>query len=67
MIEIRVNSELKNVDASRRLQELLSDWGFDSRKVAVAINEDFVPRSAYADIRLEANDRVDVVAPVQGG
>ncbi|MFT5033876.1 MAG: sulfur carrier protein [Bermanella sp.] len=67
MIQISVNSAPKTVDVSHNLTELLAVWGFDSGKVAVAINEDFVPRSAYAHTSLKAEDRVDVVAPVQGG
>ncbi len=67
MIEVRVNSELKQVDAGKSLAALLADWGFDSGKVAVAINEDFVPRSIYASTQLKAADRVDIVSPVQGG
>ncbi len=67
MIEVRVNSELKQVDAGKSLAALLADWGFDSGKVAVAINEDFVPRSIYASTLLKAADRVDIVSPVQGG
>ena len=67
MIQVSVNSDMKQVDEALPLSELLSDWGFDCQKVAVAVNEDFVPRSAYAATCLQENDRVDVVAPVQGG
>jgi sulfur carrier protein len=42
-------------------------WGFDSAKVAIAVNEDFVPRSQYESYCLENGDQVDVLAPVQGG
>ena len=67
MIEVSVNSESKQIDSGKSLAELLGDWGFECQRVAVAINEDFVPRSTYADVSLKAGDRVDVVAPVQGG
>jgi sulfur carrier protein len=42
-------------------------WGFDAAKVAIAVNEDFVPRSQYESYCLENGDQVDVLAPVQGG
>lgn len=67
MIEVSVNNESKQIDNDKSLAELLGDWGFECQRVAVAINEDFVPRSTYADVSLKAGDRVDVVAPVQGG
>jgi len=34
---------------------------------AVAVNREFVPRSAYATHPLHADDRVEVIRPVTGG
>ncbi|MDO4694827.1 MAG: sulfur carrier protein ThiS [Eikenella sp.] len=34
---------------------------------AVALNTEFVPRSAYAHTLLKDGDRVDIVRPVVGG
>ncbi|MDM0013436.1 sulfur carrier protein ThiS [Variovorax sp. J22P168] len=34
---------------------------------AVAINREFVPRSGYADRRLQTDDRIEVIRPVTGG
>ena len=34
---------------------------------AVAVNREFVPRSAYATHPLQADDRVEVIRPVTGG
>ena len=67
MIEVSVNSQPRQIEHQRDLAQLLTEWGYDAAKVAVAINEDFVPRSHYADTHLKAADRVDVVSPVQGG
>jgi sulfur carrier protein len=67
MILISLNNERRECDADRALAEHLPEWGFDSKKIAVAINGDFVPRSQYVSLRLQAGDQVDVLAPVQGG
>ncbi|WP_269618591.1 sulfur carrier protein ThiS [Zhongshania sp. BJYM1] len=67
MITVSVNNESKDCSSSQSLSELLSQWGFESGKVAVAVNEDFVPRSKYDSCRLKNGDKVDVLAPVQGG
>ena len=67
MIDISVNNELKCVEVEKPLAELLAEWGFECQRVAVAVNEDFVPRSSYGSVCLNAGDRIDVVAPVQGG
>ena len=34
---------------------------------AVAVNREFVPRSAYASRALQPDDRVEVIRPVTGG
>jgi len=34
---------------------------------AVAVNREFVPRSAYATRTLQPDDRVEVIRPVTGG
>lgn len=34
---------------------------------AAAINLQFVPKSHYAQQLLQANDRIDIIAPVTGG
>ncbi len=34
---------------------------------AVAVNREFVPRSAYATRALQPGDRVEVIRPVTGG
>ena len=67
MISISVNNERRECEASLALAELLPAWGFECEKIAVAINGDFVPRSRYGSLHLNAGDQVDVLAPVQGG
>ena len=34
---------------------------------AVAVNREFVPRSAYAGRALQPDDRIEVIRPVTGG
>ncbi|AEG32354.1 sulfur carrier protein ThiS [Thiomicrospira cyclica] len=34
---------------------------------ALALNENFVPKSQYADTPIAENDRIEIVAPMQGG
>ncbi|MGH9102687.1 MAG: sulfur carrier protein ThiS [Acidimicrobiales bacterium] len=41
--------------------------GVRARGMAVAVNEELVPRSAWHARLLSEDDRVDVLAPAQGG
>lgn len=48
------------------LAMLLDECGLSGR-VATAVNEQFVPVSLRDDYQLQEGDRVEVVAPMQGG
>jgi sulfur carrier protein len=55
------------VTEARTLDELLAGQGFAPMAVATAVNGEFVPRGARAATLLAAGDKVEVVAPRQGG
>jgi sulfur carrier protein len=61
-----VNGEARDVGA-RSLAGLLDELGYGGQKVATAVNGEFVPERARADVRLAADDEVEIVAPRQGG
>ena len=65
-IAILVNGERTETFAVS-LSELLAQLGFDQNQVATALNGDFVPRQARAETGLAADDKVEIVAPRQGG
>jgi sulfur carrier protein len=65
-ITILVNGEAAETRAAT-LAELVAERGFAEGAVATALNGEFVPRSARADTRLAPDDRVEIVAPRQGG
>jgi sulfur carrier protein len=49
------------------LAELVTELGFSGDQVATALNGDFVPRQARATTGLAAGDKIEIVAPRQGG
>lgn len=52
--------------AADTLDALLEECGFSGR-VATAVNEDFVPAGLRATQTLTEGDRIEVLAPMQGG
>jgi len=46
---------------------LLEQQGFAGKKIAVAINGQFIPKSSYDDHIINNNDDIEIVAPMQGG
>ncbi len=67
MIQVSVNNEIKSIATATLLRDALQDWGYGDSKIAVAINQEFVPRSTYAERALSNNDQIDIVRPVGGG
>ena len=63
---LEVNGERREI-AAASLDEALEELGFAGRVVATAVNEDFVPMTARGTIRLSEGDRIEIVAPMQGG
>ncbi len=64
-MKIVLNGEPREVRAET-LTELLVECGFSGR-VATAVNEDFVPSGLRMAHTLTDGDRIEVVAPMQGG
>ncbi len=64
-MKIVLNGAPREVRATT-LTELLEECGYSGR-VATAVNEDFVPSSLRLVHKLADGDRVEVVAPMQGG
>ena len=63
---IIVNGEPTATQA-RTLAELVAGCGFAETQVATALNGGFVARAARAATLLREGDKVEIVAPRQGG
>lgn len=67
MITLSVNNEKKNCPDNVTVEQLLLQCGFERNRIAVAVNTEFVSRAEYGSFQLHENDKVDILAPVQGG
>lgn len=65
-MKIIVNGELIHSNAAT-LAALLEELGKADAKVATSVNEVFVPKTLRAQQTLQNDDRVEIVAPRQGG
>jgi sulfur carrier protein len=67
MIQISLNNETKKINAQTHLNDAIVLWGYGEKKIAIAINGEFVPRSTYAAREILAGDKIDIVMPIGGG
>ncbi|MBO6816613.1 MAG: sulfur carrier protein ThiS [Rhizobiaceae bacterium] len=65
-MNIQLNGEMKQTDAAT-LEALLDEHGFGGAKIATALNGEFVPAPLRASTKLKDGDRLEVLAPMQGG
>lgn len=66
VMEITVNGEKKTV-APLSILGLLEELGIDSRRVAVELNMEILPKADYGTTNLSDGDRIEIVHFVGGG
>ncbi len=66
-VTITLNGQAQTLAAPLTVRDLLQHLGMADRRVAVELNMEIVPRSRHAAVRLQDNDRVEVVAAIGGG
>ena len=66
-VTITLNGQAQTLAAALTVRDLLQHLGIAERRVAVELNMEIVPRSRHAVVRLQDNDRVEVVAAIGGG
>jgi sulfur carrier protein len=58
----------KTLDNKCSLTKALETFQYELQPgFAVAVNQQFIPRSLYENTTIDANDCIEVVAPMQGG
>lgn len=65
-MKIVLNGESRVV-TDPRLDKVLDELGLADARVATAVNGDFVPAGRRDSITLADGDRVETLAPMQGG
>ena len=65
-MKIIVNGQDTDTDATTP-EQLLDQQGHSGAKLATAVNEVFVPATLRPSHTLKPGDRVEILAPMQGG
>ena len=62
-----INGEAQELSSGTTVAVLVDALGRSPKGMAVAINEEVVPRSTWRDVELRPGDRVEVLTAAQGG
>jgi thiazole synthase len=66
-MQVTINGEARPLAAPQSVQALLDGLGLDTRKVAVELNLEIVPRSAYGATQVGDGDKLEIVHFIGGG
>ena len=66
-MDIEINGDPLKIDDGATVQALLEAQGLGTRRVAVEVNGEIVPRGRHATHPLQPGDRVEIVHALGGG
>jgi len=66
-MNVVVNGATQELSNGTTVAALVDTLGRSPKGLAVAINEEVVPRSTWRDVELRPGDRVEVLSAAQGG
>ena len=66
-MQILLNGETQQVQDGATVAALIERLELAGKRLAVEVNEEVVPRSAYAQTGLNEGDRVEIVRAIGGG
>jgi sulfur carrier protein len=67
MLKVLINNQSINLPAGSTVSDALSAFGPSEGPYAVALNDEFLPKSRYNQQPLTDGDTLDLVTPVGGG
>jgi thiamine biosynthesis protein ThiS len=67
MISLTVNGKERSIEEELALPNLLKILEVDERRVAVAINDEVIPKNQYKNTTVRDGDVVEIVRMVGGG
>lgn len=67
MIDVHVNGEAVQLQHGTHLRALVTERVEQVESVAVARNDEVVPRSEWADTVVRSGDRIEILVAAQGG
>ena len=65
-MRVIVNGESREI-SSASVGSLLGELEYEGTHFAIAVNYDVVPKSRWAETRLNAGDEIEIITPRQGG
>ena len=66
-IKITVNGKIKNINDKTKLSNLINSLKIPIKKVAIELNQEIIDKKTLSRIKLQKNDKVEIVHFIGGG
>ena len=66
-IKIKINGKIKTVIENSKLSEMLKQLKIPLNKVAIELNEEIIDKKKINKIKLNKNDKIEIVHFIGGG
>ncbi len=66
-IKIKINGKIKKINENYKVQKLLSDLKVPLKKVAIELNYEILDKKKLSRIKLQKNDKIEIVHFIGGG
>lgn len=66
-ISIILNGTSYSLQEQTTLHDLLNHLGYNKEHIAIAVNNNIIPKAKYLEVWLQENDKVELVTAFQGG
>ena len=66
-MKVFLNGKKINVGNNLTAQQLLSDMGYQDKRIALEINCEVIPASEYSNKIIVENDKIEIIVAVGGG
>ena len=66
-MKVILNGKQTNLDNYITAQQLLSEMGYQDKRIALEINGEVIPKSEYSNKIIAENDEIEIIIAVGGG
>ena len=66
-IKIKINGKIKSITQNSKLSTLLKNLKIPLNKVAIELNEEIIDKKKIDKIKLNENDKIEIVHFIGGG
>ncbi len=66
-MQIKINGKIEELNQNMTLSGILAEKNISIESIAVALNQEVIPRSLHAQTLLNDGDEVEIIRAVAGG